>query len=151
VAAPRGPTEGPPPLITIRSLRGESIGLRILLAEDNPINQRLAQRLLERQGHRVSIAHNGRQVLDALLKEPFDVLLMDLQMPEMDGLEATVAIREREKLTGGHIPIIAMTAHSMKGDRERCLGLGMDGYVSKPINAIELLRQIEQARLSCAE
>ncbi len=105
----------------------------ILLAEDNAVNQRVAVRLLQKQGHTVSVAENGREALRRLEKERFDLVLMDVQMPEMDGLEATAAIRAQEKLTGQHLPIVAMTAHAMAGDRERCLESGMDGYVSKPI------------------
>jgi CheY-like chemotaxis protein len=113
--------------------------LHILLAEDNPVNQKLAVSLLRKHGHTVEVANNGREALTALEQEPFDVVLMDVQMPEMDGLEATVAIREREKRTGRHIPVLAMTAYAMKGDRERCLAAGMDGYVAKPIRIQELL------------
>jgi CheY-like chemotaxis protein len=117
--------------------------LRILLAEDNPVNQKLAVRLLEKRGHVVVAAGNGRQALAAFAQEHFDVVLMDVQMPEMDGFEATAAIRDEEKTTGAHVPIIAMTAHAMKGDEERCLRAGMDGYVSKPIDAQSLFRAIE--------
>jgi two-component system sensor histidine kinase/response regulator len=107
--------------------------LRILLVEDNPINQKVAQRLLEKAGHNVTVANNGREALDHIGREKFCLVLMDIQMPEMDGLEATVAIRENERLSGGHLPIVALTAHAMKGDRERCLEAGMDGYVTKPV------------------
>jgi signal transduction histidine kinase/DNA-binding response OmpR family regulator len=106
--------------------------LRILLAEDNVVNQRLAVRLLEKYGHSVRVVATGRQALAVLERERFDVLLMDVQMPEMDGFEATAAIRARERGTGRHLPIVAMTAHALKGDRERCLAAGMDGYVTKP-------------------
>ncbi len=112
--------------------------LRILLAEDNDINQIMAVNLLENWGHRVTVADNGREAVEKLETEPFDVVLMDVQMPEMDGFKATAAIRAREQTTGGHVPIVAMTAHALKGDRERCLAAGMDGYVSKPIQAAEL-------------
>jgi PAS domain S-box-containing protein len=112
--------------------------LRVLLAEDNVVNQKLMTRLLEKWGHGVAVAANGREALGALEKERFDVVLMDVQMPEIGGFEATAAIRAREKEAGGHLPVIAMTAHAMKGDRERCLAAGMDGYVAKPIQANEL-------------
>ncbi len=113
--------------------------LRLLLAEDSLVNQKLAVGLLERHGHRITIANNGRQALDLAANENFDAILMDVQMPEMDGLEATRQIRERERQAGGHVPIIAMTAHALKGDRERCLSSGMDEYVSKPIRERQLL------------
>jgi signal transduction histidine kinase/CheY-like chemotaxis protein/ligand-binding sensor domain-containing protein len=113
-------------------------GLRVLLAEDNEINQKLAVRLLERWGHAVTVCRNGREAVDALARARFDVVLMDVQMPVMDGLTATAAIRERERQTGGHVPVIALTAHAMKGDQERCLAAGMDAYVTKPLRAAEL-------------
>jgi len=131
-----------PALVTRHSLREEK-RLRILLAEDNLVNQKLAARLLEKHGHHVTIAGNGREALEHLEEQGFDLILMDIQMPEMDGFEATAAIRDREKLTAGHVPIIAMTAHAMQGYRERCLAAGMDGYVSKPIKLQELLGVIE--------
>jgi CheY-like chemotaxis protein len=109
--------------------------LRILLAEDNMVNQKLTVRLLEKRGHTVVVAKTGKEALAVWKREPFDVVLMDVQMPEMDGFEATSAIREAERITGGHTPIIAMTAHAMAGDRQRCLTAGMDGYISKPIQA----------------
>jgi CheY-like chemotaxis protein len=109
-----------------------------LLAEDNAINQHLAVRLLEKQGHAVTVAHNGQEAVAAWEAGAFDVVLMDVQMPEMDGFEATVAIRSRERGTGRHTPIIALTAHAMRGDQERCLAAGMDGYLSKPIHSSEL-------------
>ncbi|HXN20803.1 MAG TPA: response regulator [Candidatus Binatus sp.] len=108
--------------------------LRILVAEDNPVNQQLALHLLERRGHSAVVAENGREALSAMDQHKFDLVLMDVQMPEMGGLEATRAIRENEKVTGQHVPIIAMTAHAMQGDRERCLEAGMDGYLSKPLD-----------------
>jgi two-component system sensor histidine kinase/response regulator len=120
---------------------------RILLTEDNVINQRVARRMIEKAGHTVVIAGNGREALDWLSREEFDIVLMDVQMPEMDGLEATAAIRKRERGTGVHIPIIAMTAHAMKGDEERCLASGMDGYLAKPIRApllLDLLKKFSQ-------
>jgi two-component system, sensor histidine kinase and response regulator len=112
--------------------------LRILLAEDNVVNQRLVVGLLEKRGHTVVVASTGREVLTTLAQEPVDLVLMDVQMPEMDGLEATAAIRAQERQRGGHLPIIALTAHAMKGDQERCFAGGMDDYVSKPIQAQEL-------------
>jgi two-component system sensor histidine kinase/response regulator len=118
---------------------GSSAGLRILLAEDNEVNRRVARRILEKEGHTVISAEDGRGALTALNSQIFDLVLMDVQMPELDGLGATRAIREREKQTSEHIPIIAMTAHAMGGDRERFLEAGMDDYISKPINARALL------------
>ena len=122
-----------------------STGLHILLAEDNRVNQTLAMRLLAKRGHTVVIAGDGREALAALDRESFDLVLMDVQMPEMDGFEATAAIRAREKDTGAHIPIVAMTARAMSGDRERCITAGMDDYVSKPINLEELSAAIGRA------
>jgi PAS domain S-box-containing protein len=119
--------------------------LHILLAEDNAVNQRLMVRLLEKRGHRVTIATNGREALAALERDRFDLALMDVQMPEIDGFEATAAIRGGEQVGGRHLPILAMTAHAMKGDRERCLEAGMDGYIAKPIQAAELFAVIERA------
>jgi signal transduction histidine kinase/CheY-like chemotaxis protein len=118
--------------------RRSPAGRRVLLAEDNPVNQALTVRLLTKRGHRVTVAANGREAVETLQREPFDVVLMDVQMPEMDGFEATAAIRQAEKATGAHIPIVAMTAHAMKGDAERCLASGMDAYLSKPIHAQDL-------------
>jgi two-component system sensor histidine kinase/response regulator len=121
--------------------------LNILLSEDNPVNQMLAIRLLEKAGHRVTLASTGREALTAWENAGtpgFDIVLMDIQMPEMDGMEATAAIREREKNSGKHVPILAMTAHAMRGDKERCLASGMDGYVSKPIHPASLFAEIER-------
>ncbi len=117
--------------------------LRILLAEDNPFNQRVATYMLERKGHTVTTVDNGKRALEALERGGFDLVFMDIQMPEMDGLRATAAIRVGERQTGRHIPIIAMTAHAMKEDRQRCLDAGMDEYVSKPIEDEALTRAIE--------
>ena len=120
--------------------------LRLLLAEDNPVNQKLAVCLLEKRGHTVVVANNGRlalEILDERGSEYFDAVLMDVQMPDVDGYEATALIRARDKAHGQHTPIIAMTAHAMKGDRELCLAAGMDGYVSKPIRIEDLLAEIE--------
>jgi len=133
-----------PGLVTRHTIRERGRNLRILLAEDNAINQLLATRMLEKQGFTVSLANNGKEALAALEREKFDVVLMDIQMPEMDGFEATAAIRQREKgALGPHQIIIAMTAHAIAGDRERCLRAGMDGYVSKPFRLSELLKEIE--------
>jgi PAS domain S-box-containing protein len=117
----------------------ETRPLRVLLAEDSIVNQRLAVGLLERHGHRVTIADNGHQAVTHAERNNFDVILMDLQMPELDGLEATRRIREHERTTGRHVPIIAMTAHALKGDRQRCLEAGMDEYVAKPVRERQLL------------
>jgi CheY-like chemotaxis protein len=125
--------------------------LRVLLAEDGLVNQKVAVNLLERRGHRVTVANNGREALTALDSESFDVVLMDVQMPAMDGFEATAIIREREKESGAHIPIIAMTAHAMKGDRERCLEAGMDGYIAKPIRARNLYETVEATAVKVCE
>ena len=122
-----------------------ALALRILLAEDNKINQFVARRLLEKQGHTVTVAGNGYEAVGWLDRADFDLVLMDVQMPEMDGFEATAAIRVKEDGTGRHIPIIAMTAHAMKGDEERCLQAGMDSYVPKPITPAVLFAAIEAA------
>lgn len=119
--------------------------LRILLAEDNPVNQRLMQKLLEKAGHFIRVAGNGREALHALEQEKFDLVLMDVQMPEMDGFAATAMIREKERTQGGHLPIIALTAHAMQGDRERCLAAGMDSYLTKPIRRQELMLALAEA------
>lgn len=116
--------------------------LRVLLAEDNPVNQQVTMRFLERWGHEVLIAEDGERAVTMHEKESPDLILMDIQMPVMDGFEATRAIRQRERKTGRHVPIIAMTAHAVKGDRERCLAHGMDGYLSKPVNQAELREAI---------
>ncbi|HEX4131960.1 MAG TPA: response regulator [Pirellulales bacterium] len=118
--------------------------LRLLLAEDNEVNQRLAVRLLEKRGHTVTVCSNGREALAQLDRETFDVALLDVQMPEMDGFETTAAIRAREPTSGRHLPIVAMTAHAMKGDREQCLEAGMDGYVSKPLQPLQLFDVVER-------
>ena len=123
-------------------ISGTDPSLMVLLAEDNPVNQKLVTTLLEKRGHRVVLAGNGREAVAALEAGTFDLVLMDMQMPEMDGLEATRLIRAREASVGGHIPIIAMTANAMAGDRERCLEAGMDAYVSKPIQREEFFSAI---------
>jgi two-component system sensor histidine kinase/response regulator len=117
--------------------------LRVLLADDNPTNQKLVELLLEQHRHRVTTVGNGREAVAMSAEQPFDLVLMDVQMPEMSGLEATAAIRARERETGVHTPIIAMTAHAMSGDRERCLEAGMDAYVSKPLRPADLMAAID--------
>jgi len=129
------------PLITRRSLlsaRGPNHALRVLVAEDNEVNQLLVKRILEKRGHHAVVVANGRQAIESLARESYDLVFMDMQMPEMDGLEATAIIREREKASGFRQRVIALTASAMKGDRERCLAGGMDGYLSKPIRVREL-------------
>jgi CheY-like chemotaxis protein len=133
--------KGAIPLITRFSLHGArdpTAFLRVLVGEDNPVNQLLAVKLLQKRGHVVVVAGNGKEVLAELEKNIYDLVLMDVQMPEMDGFEATAALRKREIGTGTHQSVIALTAHAMKGDRERCLAAGMDGYLAKPISAQEL-------------
>jgi len=122
---------------------GTGRSLHVLLAEDNLINQKVAQRLLERRGHTVTIANNGCEAVELFRHAAFDVVLMDVQMPEMDGFAATAAIRELQRASGIWVPIIAVTAHAMVGDRERCLAAGMDGYVSKPVDQGKLFAVID--------
>ncbi len=138
VSRPRGPTE--------KAARP----LRVLVAEDNAVNQKLVVHLLKRRGHRPVTVANGQEALAALERQPFDAVLMDVQMPKMSGLEATRAIRQREGSTGAHLPIVAMTAHALKGDRERCLEAGMDAYLAKPIHAAELFATLENPRTEAA-
>jgi CheY-like chemotaxis protein len=116
---------------------------RVLLAEDNAVNQLVAVGLLTRRGHNVTVVANGREAVDALAHDRFDLVLMDLQMPVMGGLDATAAIRAQELGSGRRTPVIAMTAHAMRGDRERCLAADMDGYLSKPINKDALYLAVE--------
>src|SRR5262249_60484093 len=118
--------------------------LHVLLAEDNPVNERVAVGLLSKRGHRVSVAHNGLEVLAAFDRETYDAILMDIQMPTMGGLEAAAAIRKKERGRGSRGRIIALTAHAMKRDRERCLDAGMDGYLAKPIDRKMLFDVIER-------
>jgi CheY-like chemotaxis protein len=132
------------PLVTRHTLREAQSHVRVLLAEDNAVNQLLAMRLLEKRGFVVTAVGDGQAAVEAFEKDRFDVVLMDLQMPRMDGFEATAAIREKERSSGERIPIIALTANALKGDRERCLSAGMDGYVSKPIRTAELFETIEK-------
>jgi two-component system sensor histidine kinase/response regulator len=140
----RAKSEAKPALVTRHSLRESQNRLRVLLAEDNAVNQLVALRLLERFGHTVTVAANGKKALEAWGKGSFDAILMDVQMPEMNGWEATQAIREKEKSTDGRIPIIAMTAHAMKGDDERCFAAGMDDYLTKPIRTEELMAALDK-------
>ncbi len=146
VAALRPPArEGSEPPRSGQPLGGRR-GLRILLAEDNAVNQRVAVRLLEKRGHKVVVAHDGFEAIETLEKSAahkFDAILMDIQMPKMGGFEATAAIRARERETGTHIPIIAMTAHAMKGERESCLRAGMDAHIAKPVRAQYLYEAVE--------
>ena len=132
-----------PHLITRHSLRESRHNLHILIAEDNPVNQKLARCILEKRGHTVMIVNNGKEAITALEEEQFNLVLMDIQMPEMNGYDATAFIRQKEKKTGSHIPIIAMTAYAMKGDLERCLEAGMDAYISKPIQPEKVFEIIE--------
>ncbi len=108
------------------------------------MNQLVGRGILEKASHSVVVAGNGREALLRLEEQPFDLVVMDVQMPEMDGFEATAAIREKEKRTGEHMPIIAMTAHAMTGDRERCIAAGMDSYITKPISASALLNLVAE-------
>jgi len=132
--------------VTRHSLRENRRGLQIMVVEDNIVNQRLAEHLLRGKGHIVTIANNGREALELLERQSYDLALVDVQMPEMDGLQLTATIREKEKGTGAHLPIIAMTAYAMKGDRERCLEVGMDNYIPKPINSRQLFDMIDGVR-----
>ena len=141
VSARRQARSAPAPSAPARRIERE---LDILLVEDNPINRRLAQHVLEKQGHRILAVDNGAAALEMLERRHFDLVLMDVQMPRMDGIETTAAIRNREKTTGEHIPIVALTAHAMVGDRERCLQAGMDGYLIKPIQPAMLLEAVER-------
>jgi CheY-like chemotaxis protein len=118
--------------------------LRVLLAEDNPVNVKFALKVLQLAGHTVTVVNNGKQAVDQWRSDPVDLVLMDLQMPEMDGLEATRAIRAAEKERNTHTPIIAMTANAMAGDREICFEAGMDGYVAKPVKKDLLLAEIQR-------
>jgi PAS domain S-box-containing protein len=131
-------------LVTRHSLRETQRPLRVLLAEDNRVNQLVARRMLEKRGHAVTIAADGRQALAELARGTFDIVLMDVQMPDMDGLEATAEVRKGEAQTGGHVPIVALTAHARGEDRERCLAAGMDGFLTKPFSAADLFAMIER-------
>ena len=129
--------------MTARRSKTPARVLRVLVAEDNPTNQTLVAALLEQRGHHVSMVGNGRLAVERAAQQPFDVILMDVQMPEMGGLEATAAIRAAERQSGGHVPIVALTARAMTGDREQCLAAGMDAYVPKPIRSEELFAAID--------
>jgi two-component system, sensor histidine kinase and response regulator len=144
----KAPTPGEDPALVTRHSLHESRCPHILLAEDNFVNQRLAVRLLEKRGHHVTVAANGREALAVIEKQQCDLVLMDVQMPVMDGFEATTAIRENEKTTGAHIPIVAMTANAMKGDKERCLAIGMDAHITKPIEPQQLFQTIDDLTLA---
>jgi PAS domain S-box-containing protein len=144
VLRPATPDATPSPAVANRAPRETHRPLRVLLAEDNVVNQRLATRLMEKRGHAVVVVSTGREALAALAQESFDLVLMDVQMPDMDGLEATAAIRRWEQETSIHVPIVAMTAHTMQGDEERCRAAGMDGYVSKPMKPEELYAAIDR-------
>jgi two-component system, sensor histidine kinase and response regulator len=126
-------------------------GLRVLVAEDNIVNQRIIAALLARRGQATVVVANGREAIEAWRREPFAAIIMDVQMPEMDGFEATAVIRAAERGTGTHIPIIAMTAHAMSGDRERCLAGGMDDYVAKPISVKEVDRILAEVVQSASQ
>jgi signal transduction histidine kinase/DNA-binding response OmpR family regulator len=137
----RAPSAAEPATVSVPVV--DSAPLRILLAEDNVVNQRLVSKLLERRGHTVSVAANGRLAIQALSRDRYDLILMDVQMPDLDGFEATAIIRDKERTSGERIPIVALTANAMKGDSERCLNAGMDAYLSKPIRANELFQVVE--------
>jgi PAS domain S-box-containing protein len=130
-----------------RRAQPEGPGLRLLVVEDNPVNGLVARRLLEKQNHTVSTATNGREALEIMNSEQFDCVLMDLQMPVLDGFETTAAIRKKERTSGGHLPIIALTAHAIAGDLDRCLAAGMDGYLTKPINPKDVFATVERVLL----
>ncbi len=140
-------TRSPRPERAVRPAVKPAQRLRILLAEDNPVNRKLVTKLLQKRGHQVDAVENGRAALDLIVSskpDAFDAVLMDVQMPEMGGFEATQAIRQHETQTKVHLPIIALTAHAMAGDRERCLAAGMDGYLSKPIEVNDLIMTVER-------
>jgi two-component system sensor histidine kinase/response regulator len=141
-ATPQPELETLAPAVSSRA--GQATPLRVLLAEDNAVNQKLMLHILEKRGYSVTIAGDGVRALEAWKRESFDLVLMDVQMPEMGGFEATRRIREMEAPTGRHLPIIALTAHAMKGDRERCLEAGMDDYLPKPIQQKALFEAIER-------
>jgi CheY-like chemotaxis protein len=139
-----GPLASQPDAVPAGTVEGAPRA-RILLAEDNAINQKVALRMLEKMGYRVDVVANGFEAVRAWQAMPYHLILMDVQMPEMDGFEATRIVREFEKSTGGHIAIVAMTAHAMKGDRERCIEAGMDDYIAKPVQSRELAKALQRA------
>lgn len=138
------PARGDGGLTSVVNAGGAHRRLKCLVAEDNPVNQRLVMRMLERAGHEADLVRTGREAVDRALATGYDIILMDVQMPEMDGLEAAATIRAAEAKSGSHIPILAMTAHAMPGDRESCLASGMDGYLSKPIRMERLIAEMER-------
>jgi len=140
--AVKAPTKSRPLAQQVASEGGATRKVRVLLVEDNAVNQRIGVALLERAGYQTEVANNGREGLAALAHMPFDLVLMDCQMPILDGYDATRGLREIEARTGAHIPVIAMTAHVMQGDREKCLQAGMDDYVAKPVVSSELYEKI---------
>jgi CheY-like chemotaxis protein len=136
-----------PSTLRSQAVAGSQNALRVLVAEDNAVNLQLIKRLLEKRGHTVLVANNGRDALRLLETANWngiDVILMDIQMPEMDGIQATAAIREHEKVTGSHLPIVAITAHVMANDRQKCLEAGMDEYVSKPLDPKTLFAVVDK-------
>jgi CheY-like chemotaxis protein len=139
------PEETDRALVTRHTIRESRRYLNLLVTDDNPINRALANRMLEKMGHKVTLANDGAEAVAAYQAHSFDAILMDVQMPVMGGFEATAEIRRLEQTSGGHIPIIAMTAHAMAGDRERCLEAGMDGYVAKPIHQLALSTALANA------
>src|SRR5207237_5754140 len=132
-------------------LHPSSFSLSILVAEDNDFNARLLEQLLVRRGHRVQLASDGQKALSLAEEGAFDLLLLDVHMPELDGFQVIQAIRERERSTGGHLPVIALTARSRKEDRERCLAAGMDDFLAKPVGAADLWAAIDRVATACPE
>ncbi len=139
------------PIVTRFKIQEARRQFNILLAEDNVVNQKLATKMLEKRGHQVVVASNGEEAVALNDQEDFDMILMDVQMPELDGFGATRRIRRQEEGTRTHVPIIAMTAHTMKGDKEKCLAAGMDDYTSKPINFEKLFQLIEEHGTAAAK
>jgi CheY-like chemotaxis protein len=142
-AAPDRSLTAPGARAALPSVTGQNSNLRILVVEDNRVNLKLAQALLKKRGFAATAAMDGKEAVAAYEGGQFDLILMDVQMPEMNGIEATAIIRERERTNGTHVPIIALTAHAMKGDRENCIAHGMDGYISKPLDAGRLFEEID--------